>query len=153
MGGPLKKKFFWRKADGEICLQNIKWINWPLDLNIREDTNYFPQAHVIYIHPGSFSAMAFWKFKKSLSRRYIPTHLFFTITVTKLIINVGINLKVDFRPLNMSLIEISRSRVIKQSKNSMLIPLLYVLGYMWEEVVILEGLVKLEGIRNDEDLI
>ena len=45
----------------------------------------------------------------------------------------------------------------KQSKHSMLIPLLCVLGcfiiyfwYIWEEMVFLEGLVKLGEIRNVE---
>ena len=61
----------------------------------------------------------------------------------------------------MGLIEISRSR-FKQSKNCMLILLLYVLGcfmnfwgifgYIWEKIVFLEGLVKLGEIRNVEDL-
>ena len=43
------------------------------------------------------------------------------------LIKVGFSLNVVFPPLNMCLIEISRSR-FEQYKNSMLILLLYVLG-------------------------
>ena len=39
----------------------------------------------------------------------------------------GINLNAIFPPLDMALMEISRSR-FKQSKNSMLIPWIYVVG-------------------------
>ena len=42
-------------------------------------------------------------------------------------LKAGINLNVDFPLLNMGLIEISHSH-FKQSKNSILIPLLYLLG-------------------------
>ena len=84
----------------------------------------------------------------------------------------GINLNVDFTPLNMGLIEISRLR-LKQYQNSLLIPLLYVLGYFiyflanfrsylgedsfsqltyphrarMDSHVFLKGLVKLGGVR------
>ena len=66
-----------------------------------------------------------------------------------------------FPPLNMRLIEMPRSR-FKQYKDSMLIPLFYVLGCfvsfwvifgsIWEDIVFLEGLVKLGEIRNFGDL-
>ena len=67
-----------------------------------------------------------------------------------------LNLKVAFPALNMRLMEISCSR-LKQYKKSMLIPLFYVLGcsvnfwvifgFIWEEIVFLEGSVKLGKIR------
>ena len=73
----------------------------------------------------------------------------------------GFNLNAIFPPLDMALMEISRSR-FKQSKNSTLIPWTYVVGclvnfwvifgYIWEEIVFLEVLVKLREIRNIEDL-
>ena len=66
-----------------------------------------------------------------------------------------------FQPLNMGLMEIFRSR-FKQSKNSLLILLIYVMrcfvnfwvifGYVWEEIVFLKGVVKFREIRNIEDL-
>ena len=70
----------------------------------------------------------------------------------------GVNLNANFPPLDMALMEISRSR-FKQSKNSMLIPYVVgcfvnfrvIFGYIWEEIVFLEGLVKLREIRNIED--
>ena len=73
----------------------------------------------------------------------------------------GVNLNAIFPPLDMALMQIPRS-LFKQSKNSMLIPWIYVVGYfvnfwvifgyIWEEIVFLEGLVKLREIRNIEDL-
>ena len=72
---------------------------------------------------------------------------------------MGINLNVDFPPLNMGLIEISRSHFEAIQK-------LFVhpwpaivcfgvfykfFGYIWEEIVFPEGLVKL-GEINFEDL-
>ena len=77
-------------------------------------------------------------------------------------LNGEVNLNAIFRPLDMALMEISRSR-FKQSKNSMLIPSIYVvgcfvnfwviIGYIWEEIFFLQGLVKLREIRNIEDLL
>ena len=74
---------------------------------------------------------------------------------------MGVHLNVVFPLLNMSLIEVSRSR-FEQYKNCLLILLLYVLrcfiiflvifGYIWEEIVFLTGLVKLGEIRNFGDL-
>ena len=62
----------------------------------------------------------------------------------------------------MALMEISRSR-FKLSKSSMFIPQIYtvgcfvnfgvIFGYIWEEIVFLEGLVKLREIRNIEELV
>ena len=76
------------------------------------------------------------------------------------VVKGGVNLNAIFPPLDMALMEISRSR-FKQYKNFMLIPLIYVVGcfvnfrvifgYIWEEIVFLEGLVKLREIRNIED--
>ena len=83
-----------------------------------------------------------------------------TTKLNVLPIKAGLNLNVALPSLNMRLIEISRSR-FKQYKNSMLIPLFYVLGCsvnfwvifgsIWEEIVFLEGLVKLGEIRNFGD--
>ena len=63
----------------------------------------------------------------------------------------GVHLKPVFSPLNLGLMRISRSR-FKQSKNPMLVSQSYVkrcfvnfwviLGYVWEEVLFLKGLVK-----------
>ena len=74
----------------------------------------------------------------------------------------GFNLNAIFPPLDMALMKLSRSR-FKQSKNSTFIPRTYVVGcfvnfwvifgYIWEEIVFLEGLVKLREIRNIEDLV
>ena len=76
-------------------------------------------------------------------------------------LKAGLNLNVVFPLLDMGLIEIFRSR-FKQYKNSIIIPLFYVLGcfrnvwvifrYIWEEIVFLKGLVKLEEISNFEDI-
>ena len=72
-------------------------------------------------------------------------------------IKAGVHVNVVFPPLNMGLLDISRSR-FKQSKNSMLISQFYVLGsfvnfwvifrYIWEEIVFFKGLVKLGEIKN-----
>ena len=77
----------------------------------------------------------------------------------------GFNLNAIFRhfpPLDIALMEIYRSR-FKQSKNSTLIPWIYVVGcfvnfwvifgYIWEKIVFLKELVKLREIRNIEDLV
>ena len=74
----------------------------------------------------------------------------------------GVYKKAVFTPLKIGLNEISRSR-FKQYRNPMLISKINVLRcfvnfwvifrYIWEEIVFLEGLVKLREIRNIEDLV
>ena len=73
-----------------------------------------------------------------------------------------LNLKAVFWLGIMFLMPISRLR-FKQSRISMLIPHIYVLGYfvnflvifryIWREIVFLKGLVKLMEIGNFEDLL
>ena len=67
----------------------------------------------------------------------------------------GVQRNVVFPPLNMGLIEISRS-LFKPYRNSMLITQFYVLGcfvvfsdfsYNWEEILFRKGLVKIGEIR------
>ena len=69
----------------------------------------------------------------------------------------GLNLNAIFLPLDTALMEISRSR-FKQSKNSTLIPLIYVVGCFvnfWvylggDSFSISQGFVKLREMRNIE---
>ena len=66
-----------------------------------------------------------------------------------------------FRPLSVGLMKISRSR-FKQSKNTLLISRIYVVGcfvnfwvifgYVWEEIVFPKGFVKFREKRNTQDL-
>ena len=73
-------------------------------------------------------------------------------------LKAGVNLKVVFMPIKIGFMEISRSR-FKQSKISLLktetnvIGCFVNFGYIWEEIVFLEGLVKSREIRNIEDLV
>ena len=77
-------------------------------------------------------------------------------------LKAGVNLKAVFMPIKIGFMEISRSR-FKQSKISLLKTEINVVGcfvnfsvnfgYIWEEIVFLEGLVKLREIRNIEDLV
>ena len=77
-------------------------------------------------------------------------------------IKEAIHLNAIFLPLDMALMAISHSR-FKQSKTPIIIPWICVVGYfvnfwmifgyIWEEYFFLEGLVKLRGIRNIEDLV
>ena len=74
---------------------------------------------------------------------------------------VGVHLNGIFAPLNTGLVQISRSH-FKQSKISMLKTRIYVIGcfanvlvifgYIWVEIVFLEGLEKFREIRKNEDL-
>ena len=74
----------------------------------------------------------------------------------------GFHLNAIFPPLDIALTEISCSH-FKQSKNSIIIPSICVVGcfvnfwaifgYIWEEIVFIEGFVKLREIRNIEDLV
>ena len=76
---------------------------------------------------------------------------------------MGINLNVDFPPLNTCLAEMPRPRSrFKQFISITLIPLLHVLGYfinfwvnfgyIWEAIVFLNFVVKIGEIRNVQDL-
>ena len=77
------------------------------------------------------------------------------------VFKAGVNLKAIFSPLQMGLMGISRSR-FKQSKNTLLISRIYVMGcflnvlvmswYVWEEIVFLKGFVKFREIKSIEDL-
>ena len=78
------------------------------------------------------------------------------------LLKAGLNLKAVFWLGIMFWMPISRLR-FKQSRISMLIPHIYVLGcfvnflvifrYIWREIVFLKGLVKLMEIGNLEDLL
>ena len=91
---------------------------------------------------GSFNLMDFYFLRRQIKR--------------------GVNLNAVFLSLDMVLMKISRSR-FKQSKNSMLIPWIYVVGcfvnfwvifgYIWEEIVFLEGLEKLREINIEDDTV
>ena len=75
-------------------------------------------------------------------------------------VKVGFYLKAVFPSPNLGIMGISRSR-FKQSKNCSLIPRIYVLrsfvnfwvifGDIWEEIVFINGSVKLRELRNGED--
>ena len=75
---------------------------------------------------------------------------------------MGVHLKAVFTPHKIGQMEISRSH-FKQYKNPLFITQINVLGCfvnfwvifgcIWEEIIFLEGLVKLREIRNVEDLV
>ena len=69
-------------------------------------------------------------------------------------VKTGVHLKAVFPPLNLGLMRISRSH-FKQSKtlcSKQKSMVLRSMGYFWEEIVFLKGLVKFGEIRNIEDL-
>ena len=77
-------------------------------------------------------------------------------------LKVGVHLRAVFTPLKIGQMEISRLH-FKQYKNPPFIAQINDLGrfmnfwvsfgYIWKEIIFLEGLVKLKEIRNVEDLV
>ena len=100
-----------------------------------------PYTRLKYSLPIQLSDVCFQLSEHGTKKENWQTNWVLSKATFKRHIKVGINLNVDFTPLNIGLTEISRSR-FKQYENSMLIPFLYVLGcyviflvifaYIWE---------------------
>ena len=121
----------------------------------------FSVAFFVFGPWGVFTTCEAWTKHARHAKHEQPQHKLLTGKLTGELFKAGVQLKAVFTPPKIGQIEISCSH-FKQYKNLPFITQINVLGcfvnfwvifgYIWKEIIFLEGLVKLKEIRNVEDL-